>query len=78
MSAAFTGLDPDPVGEIVRYTTTLDGRDDDAFAFRRAGPIAAFAGGNLFKFAPVLGTRLASAMLDEPVEVWPLSPRAAA
>ena len=78
VSAAFTGLDPDPVGEIVRYTTTLDGRDDDAFAFRRAGPIAAFAGGNLFKFAPVLGTRLASAMLDEPVEVWPLSPRAAA
>jgi hypothetical protein len=26
----------------------------------------------------VLGTRLAAAILDEPVEVWPLSPRAAA
>jgi len=78
VTTAFTGLDPEPVGEIVRYTTTLDGRDDDAFALRRDGPIAAFAGGNLFKFAPVLGTRLAAAMLDEPVEVWPLSRRAAA
>ncbi len=71
VTAAFTGLDPEPIGEIVRYTTTLDGRDDDAFALRREGPIAAFAGGNLFKFAPVLGTRLAAAILDEPVEVWP-------
>jgi sarcosine oxidase len=71
VSAAFTGLDPEPVGQIVRYTTTLDGRDDDAFVLRREGPIAAFAGGNLFKFAPVLGTRLAAAILDEPVEVWP-------
>jgi sarcosine oxidase len=72
VTAAFTGLDPEPVGSIVRYTTTLDGRDDDAFALRRDGPVAAFAGGNLFKFAPVLGTRLAAAILDEPVEVWPL------
>jgi sarcosine oxidase len=78
VTTAFTGLDPEPMGEIVRYTTTLDGRDDDAFALRREGPIAAFAGGSLFKFAPVLGTRLAAAVLDEPVEVWPLSPRAAA
>jgi sarcosine oxidase len=75
VTAAFTGLDPTPVGEIVRYTTTLDGRDDDAFALRRDGPVAAFAGGNLFKFAPVLGTRLAAAILDEPVEVWPLPGR---
>jgi sarcosine oxidase len=66
--AAFPGLDPDPVGETVRYTTTLDGRDDDAFALWRDGPVAAFAGGNLFKFAPVLGTRLAAALLDEAVE----------
>src|SRR4051812_9213032 len=78
VTAAFAGLDPEPIGEIVRYTTTLDGRDDDAFALRREGPIAAFAGGNLFKFAPVLGTRLAAAILDEPVEVWPLSSRATA
>jgi sarcosine oxidase len=75
VTTAFTGLDPEPIGEIVRYTTTLDGRDDDAFALRREGPIAAFAGGNLFKFAPVLGARLAAAILDEPVEVWPLAPR---
>jgi sarcosine oxidase len=66
---AFPGLDPDPVDEVVRYTTTLDGRDDDAFALWRNGPVAAFAGGNLFKFAPVLGPRLAAALLDEPVDI---------
>jgi sarcosine oxidase len=66
---AFPGLDTDPVGEVVRYTTTLEGRDDDAFALRRNGPVAAFAGGNLFKFAPVLGARLAAALLDEPVDI---------
>jgi hypothetical protein len=54
----------------VRLTTTLDGREDDAFALWRDGPVAAFAGGNLFKFAPVLGTRLAGALLDGG-EVWP-------
>lgn len=69
--AAFPGLDPDPERAVVRYTTTLDGRDDDAFGLWRAGPVAAFAGGNLFKFAPVLGTRLAAALLGEDVEVWP-------
>ena len=62
--SAFPGLDPEPVGEVVRLTTTLDGREDDAFALWRDGPVAAFAGGNLFKFAPVLGTRLAGALLD--------------
>ncbi len=55
----------------MRYTTTLDGRDDDAFALWRDGPVAAFAGGNLFKFAPVLGARLAAAIVDEAAEVAP-------
>jgi hypothetical protein len=68
--SAFPGLDPEPVGEVVRLTTRLEGREDDAFAFTQAGPVAAFAGGNLFKFAPVLGTRLAGALLDGG-EVWP-------
>jgi sarcosine oxidase len=62
--SAFPGLDPEPVDEVVRLTTTLDGREEDAFTFRRVGPVAGFAGGNLFKFAPVLGTRLAGALLD--------------
>jgi sarcosine oxidase len=63
--AAFPGLDPEPVGEVVRLTTRLSDRHDDAFALWRDGPIAAFAGGNLFKFAPVLGERLAGAVLAE-------------
>jgi sarcosine oxidase len=68
---AFPGLDPEPVGEVLRLTTSLPERGDDAFALWRDGPVAAFAGGNLFKFAPVLGTRLAAALLGETVEVWP-------
>jgi sarcosine oxidase len=67
---AFPGLDPDPVGETLRLTTRLEGREDDAFALWRDGPVAAFAGGNLFKFAPLLGPRLAAALLDG-AEVWP-------
>ena len=69
--AAFPGLDPEPVGEILRLTTSLPGRVDDAFDLWRDGPVAAVAGGNLSKFAPVLGTRLAAALLDERSGVWP-------
>jgi sarcosine oxidase len=69
--SAFPGLDPDPVGEVLRLTTSLPGRGDDAFALWRDGPVAAFAGGNLFKFAPLLGERLAAAVLGEDVEVLP-------
>ena len=68
--SAFAGLDPEPVGEVLRLTTRLDGRVEDAFALTQDGPVAAFAGGNLFKFAPVLGMRLAGALLDGG-EVWP-------
>jgi sarcosine oxidase len=69
--AAFPGLHPDPIGEVLRLTTTLPGRGDDAFSLWRDGPVGAFAGGNLFKFAPVLGVRLADAMLgeDSPLEL---------
>ena len=69
--AAFPGLDPDPVDGVLRLTTTLPGREDDAFALWRKGRVSAFAGGNLFKFAPLLGPRVAAALLGEAVEVWP-------
>lgn len=62
-AAAFPGLDPEPVAEVARLTTGLPGRDDDAFELRWDGPVAAFGGGNLFKFAPVLGPALADAVL---------------
>jgi hypothetical protein len=68
--SAFPGLDPEPVGEVLRLTTSLEGGEEDRFALWRDGPVAAFAGGNLFKFAPVLGARLAGALL-EGGEVWP-------
>ena len=34
---------------------------EDAFAAWRTGPVTAFAGHNLFKFAPVLGPMLVEA-----------------
>ena len=36
----------------------------EAFGLYRAGPVAAFAGGNLFKHAPSLGPMLAEALLE--------------
>jgi sarcosine oxidase len=73
---AFGGLDPDPVGEVLRLTTTLPDRGDDAFALWRDGPVVAFAGSNVFKFAPLLGARLAGAALGEDVEIFPGGPAA--
>ena len=69
--SAFPGLDPEPVDGVLRLTTTLRGREDDAFGLWREGPVAAFAGGNLFKFAPLLGPRIAAAVLGEDAEVFP-------
>jgi len=71
---AFPGLEPEPVGEVLRLTTRLPERIDDAFALWREGPVAAFAGGNLFKFAPLLGERIAAAALGEEVEIFPGEP----
>jgi sarcosine oxidase len=72
VARAFPGLDPDPVDGVLRLTTTLPGREDDAFALWRDGPVAAFAGGNLFKFAPLLGPRIAAALLGgDGAEVFP-------
>jgi sarcosine oxidase len=63
---ALPGLDPEPVDELLRLTTTLPYHPEDGFEVWRDGPVVAVAGPNLFKFAPVLGERLAQAVSDEP------------
>jgi sarcosine oxidase len=60
------GLEPEPVDELLRLTTTLPDHPEDGFDVCREGPVVAIAGPNLFKFAPVLGECLASAATDEP------------
>lgn len=62
---AFPGLDPDPVDAVLRLTTALRGRDEDAFGLWRRDGVLAFAGANLFKFAPRLGELLAAATLED-------------
>jgi sarcosine oxidase len=57
---ALPGLDPEPVDTITRPLTILPWHPD-AFAVWEAGAVLVFAGHNLFKFAPVLGTLLAEA-----------------
>ncbi|HUC34597.1 MAG TPA: FAD-dependent oxidoreductase [Gaiellaceae bacterium] len=57
---ALPGLDPDPIETITRPLTILPWHPD-AFAVWEAGAVLAFAGHNLFKFAPVLGDLLAEA-----------------
>jgi sarcosine oxidase len=57
---AFPGLDPEPAGEIRCVALEADWLDGgDGFVVRRAGRVIAFAGGNLAKFGPVIGERLA-------------------
>lgn len=53
------GLHPEPVDEILRLTTTLRADDQDGFEIWDDGPVIVIAGHNLFKFAPLLGKRLA-------------------
>jgi sarcosine oxidase len=62
-AAALPGLDPAPVGLLPCDSVQL-GDDPDAFAIVGEGTAAVFAGGNLFKHAPVLGPMLAEAMLE--------------
>jgi sarcosine oxidase len=57
---ALPGLDPEPVGHRPCRLTMLPWHAD-AFAVWDVGPLLFFAGHNLFKFAPVLGVRLARA-----------------
>ncbi len=65
------GLDPTPIGDVTRLTTTLPGQPDDGFGIWREGPVLAVAGANLFKFAPVIGERLASAVAASSVPDGP-------
>jgi glycine/D-amino acid oxidase-like deaminating enzyme len=57
---ALPGLDPRPVDEVLRLTTTLPDHPEDGFDFYREGPVLAIAGPNLFKFAPVIGAQMAN------------------
>lgn len=56
------GLDPQPVDEVLRLTTTLLAHPEDGFEVWHGGPLTAIAGPNLFKFAPLIGERLAEAI----------------
>jgi sarcosine oxidase len=66
---ALPGLDPEPVDEVRCVTTTLPDQPDDGFASWRQGPVVAFAGTNLFKFAPVIGACLADAVTAQDAAV---------
>jgi sarcosine oxidase len=61
VKSALPGLDPTPVGAVQRLTTALPEYPDDGFAIWHQGPVVAVAGPNLFKFAPLIGERLALA-----------------
>jgi sarcosine oxidase len=72
---ALPGLDPEPVETITRPLTILPWHPD-AFAAWDAGAVLVFAGHNLFKFAPVLGSLLADACRSGtvPPELTPPNP----
>ena len=61
------GLDPEPVDAVLRLTSTLPEYPDDGFELCREGPVIALAGPNIFKFAPVIGERLAAEVTGEPL-----------
>jgi sarcosine oxidase len=63
LAAILPGADATPTG-VVRCASVVLGGHPEAFGLYRAGPIAAFAGGNLFKHAPALGPLLAEALLE--------------
>jgi sarcosine oxidase len=69
---ALPGLDPEPIDTITRPLTILPWHAD-AFGLWEAGAVLVFAGHNLFKFAPVVGTLLADACLsgEVPPELSP-------
>lgn len=56
---ALPGLHPEPVAAKLCLTTTLPGGGDHFAAWRAGDRVVAFAGNNLFKFAPLLGRELA-------------------
>ena len=69
---AMPGLDPDPESVRLCLSSELP-EGGDSFGAWQAGGLTAFAGANLFKFAPVLGERLADAVLEDavPAELRP-------
>jgi sarcosine oxidase len=67
---AFPRLDPEPADEIRCVSLEAPWLDaGDGFVARRRGRVIAFAGGNLMKFGPLLGDRLARTALDADMEV---------
>lgn len=68
---ALPGVDSEPLDAITRPLTILPWHPD-AFAVWKAGAALVFAGHNLFKFAPVLGSLLAEACRNGvPAELRP-------
>jgi sarcosine oxidase len=65
---ALPGLDPRPVDEVLRLTTTLPDHPEDGFETWRRGPVLAVAGPNLFKFAPAIGELMAAVATDQPTD----------
>ena len=63
LSAILPGGDPAPTA-VVRCRSTVLAGHTEALGLYRAGGVAAFAGGNLFKHAPALGPMLAEALLE--------------
>jgi hypothetical protein len=59
----FPGIDATPAG-LVRCESTVLAGHTEALGLYEAGPVAGFAGGNLFKHAPALGPLLADAVLE--------------
>lgn len=70
---ALPGLDPEPVDAVLRLTTTLPDHPEDGFEVWRRGPVVAVAGPNLFKFAPVIGERLARVVCEGPASGEPVT-----
>ena len=66
------GLDPEAAEQRLCRTTRLPWSDDGFAAWRR-GPVTAFAGNNVFKFAPLLGPLLVDAATSDavPAELRP-------
>ena len=49
---------------MLRCESTVLAGHPEALGLYRAGPVAAVAGGNLFKHAPALGPMIAEALLE--------------
>jgi sarcosine oxidase len=60
--AAFPGLGP-PLDEVVRLLTVLPGDDEDAYVVAQRPGLTVVAGHNLFKLAPLLGEKVAQAIM---------------